>query len=95
MLRVLFLFDILIQEMVMVKLEGIQHLHHYSPLIEDITGFNPREELCAETVKYMAKRLTDTKYNKTFRFKYTIFEDEYKTLVEIFNKQAEKNEGLR
>lgn len=95
MLRVLFLFDILVQEMVMVKLEGIQHLHHYSPLIEDITGFNPREELCAETVKYMAKRLTDTKYNKTFRFKYTIFEDEYKKLVELFNKQANMNEGMR
>jgi hypothetical protein len=91
----LFLFDILVQEMVMVKIEGIQHLHHYSPLIEDITGFNPMEELCAETVKYMAKRLTDTKYSRTFRFKYTIFENEYKTLVEIFNKQAEKNEGLR
>ena len=91
----LFLFDILVQEMVMVKLEGIQHLHHYSPLIEDITGFNPREELCAETVKYMAKRLTDTKYNKTFRFKYTIFEDEYKKLVELFNKQANMNEGMR
>ena len=81
--------------MVMVKLEGIQHIHHYSPLIEDITGININQELCAETVKYMAKRLTDTKYNRTFRFKYTIFENEYNTLVEIFNKQADKNEGLR
>jgi hypothetical protein len=39
--------------------------------------------------------LSDTKYNRTFRSKYTIFENEYKTLVEIFNKQAEQNEGLR
>ncbi len=79
----------------MVKLEGIQNLHPYSPLIEDITGFNINEELCSETVKFMAKRLADTKYNRMFRFKYTIFENEYKTLVEIFNKQADKNEGLR
>ncbi len=79
----------------MVKLEGIKNLHHYSPLIEDITGFNINEELCSETVKFMAKRLADTKYNRMFRFKYTIFENEYKTLVEIFNKQADKNEGLR
>lgn len=79
----------------MVKLEGIQNLHHYSSLIEDITGFNINEELCSETVKFMAKRLADTKYNRMFRFKYTIFENEYKTLVEIFNKQADKNEGLR
>jgi hypothetical protein len=43
----------------------------------------------------MAKRLADTKYNRMFRFKYTIFENEYKTLVEIFNRQADKNEGLR
>jgi hypothetical protein len=82
-------------EMNMITLEGIQNLHHYSPLIEDITGFNINQELCSETVKYMAKRLSDTKYNRTFRFKYTIFENEYKTLVEIFNKQAEQNEGLR
>ncbi len=79
----------------MVKLEGIQNLHHYSSLIEDITGFNINEELCSETVKFMAKRLADTKYNRMFRFKYTIFENEYKTLVELFNKQADKNEGLR
>jgi hypothetical protein len=90
-----YLFDILVVEMNMVKLEGIQNLHHYSPLIEDITGFNINEELCSETVKFMAKRLADTKYNRTFRFKYTIFENEYKTLVEIFNQQADKNEGLR
>ena len=72
------------------------HLYrHFEPIIEDVTGFNFKEDLCSETVKYMAKRLSDTKYNRTFRFKYTIFENEYKTLVEIFNKQAEQNEGLR
>lgn len=31
--------------------------HHYELLIEDITGFSLKESLCAESVKYMAKRL--------------------------------------
>jgi hypothetical protein len=65
--------------------------HHYELLIEDITGFTLKESLCAESVKYMAKRLRDTSYHRTFRVKYTIFEDEYKTLVETFNKQADNN----
>ena len=65
--------------------------HHFEPLLEDITGFNLRCNLCAESVKYMAKRLSDTKYNRMFRFKYSIFENEYKALVEKFNKEADNN----
>ena len=65
--------------------------HHYELLIEDVTGFDLKESLCAESVKYMAKRLSDTKYHRMFRIKYSIYEDEYKALVEKFNKQAENN----
>ncbi len=65
--------------------------HHFEPLLEDITGFNLRCNLCAESVKYMAKRLSDTKYNRMFRFKYSIFENEYKALVEKFNQEADNN----
>ena len=65
--------------------------HHYELLIEDITGFDLKQSLCTESVKYMAKRLSDTKYNRAFRIKYSIYEDEYKALVEKFNKQAENN----
>ena len=65
--------------------------HHYAPLIEDITGFDLRTNLCSESVKYMAKRLSDTKYNRMFRIKYSIYEDEYKALVEKFNKEANNN----
>ena len=65
--------------------------HHYELLIEDITGLDLKQSLCAESVKYMAKRLSDTKYHRMFRVKYSIYEDEYKALVEKFNKQAENN----
>ena len=68
------------------------HLYrHFEPIIEDVTGFNFKEDLCSETVKYMAKRLTDTPYQRRFRFKYSIFENEYKALVEKFNTQADNN----
>lgn len=65
--------------------------HHFEPLIEDLTGFGLKESLCSETVKYMAKRLKDTPYSQRFKFKYSIFSDEYKTLVEKFNIHAENN----
>jgi hypothetical protein len=68
--------------------------HYYSCLLEDITAFNLNETLCAETVKYMAKRLKDTPYNKVFRSKYSIYQDEYNTLVEKFNSQADNNGRL-
>ncbi len=68
--------------------------HHFEPLLEDITGFNLRCDLCAESVKYMAKRLSDTKYNRMFRFKYSIFENEYKALVEKFNQEADSNGSI-
>jgi hypothetical protein len=68
--------------------------HHYELLIEDITGFNLQENLCSESVKYMAKRLKDTPYRKVFKTKYSIFQDEYNTLVEKFNSQAENNGRL-
>jgi hypothetical protein len=71
--------------------ENWNHSHHYETLIEDLTGFNFKEDLCSETVKYMTKRLTDTPYQRQFRFKYTIFENEYKALVEKFKTQAENN----
>ena len=65
--------------------------HHYELLIEDVTGFDLKESLCAESVKYMAKRLSDTKYHRMFRFKYSIYEDEYKALVEKFKSEADNN----
>ena len=68
------------------------HLYrHFEPIIEDVTGFNFKEDLCSETVKYMTKRLTDTPYQRQFRFKYSIFENEYKALVEKFNQEADNN----
>ena len=66
------------------------HLH-YELLIEDITGFDLKKSLCEETVKYMAKRLSDTKYQRRFKTLYTIYENEYNALVEKFNNQAENN----
>lgn len=65
--------------------------HHYSCLIEDVTGFDLQTSLCAESVKYMAKRLKDTPYHRAFRNKYSIYQDEYKTLVEKFSSQADNN----
>ena len=71
--------------------EHWNHSHHYESLIEDLTGFNLTENLCSGTVKYMAKRLTDTPYQRRFRSKYSIFENEYKALVEKFKTQADNN----
>ena len=65
--------------------------HHYSCLIEDLTGFNLQEDLCTESIKYMAKRLKDTPYNRRFKSKYTIYQDEYQRLVEKFSTHADKN----
>ena len=65
--------------------------HYFAPLIEDLTGFDLRKNLCSESVKYMAKRLKDTKYHRMFRIKYSIYEDEYNALVEKFNSEADKN----
>jgi hypothetical protein len=65
--------------------------HHYELLIEDITGFDLKKSLCEESVKYMAKRLSDTKYHRRFKTLYTIYENEYNALVEKFNNQAESN----
>ena len=65
--------------------------HHYEFLIQDITGFNLQKDLCAECVKYMAERLKDTPYHRAFRNKYSIYQDEYKTLVEKFNSQVDNN----
>ena len=71
--------------------EPWQHFHHYETLVEDLTGFSLNESLCAETIKYMAKRLNDTSYQRRFKSLYTIYENEYKTLVEKFNSQADNN----
>jgi hypothetical protein len=68
--------------------------HHYSCLLEDVTAISVNENLCAETVKYMAKRLRDTPYHRAFRNKYSIYQDEYKALVEKFNSEAENNGRL-
>ena len=65
--------------------------HHYELLIEDITGFDLKKSLCEESVKYMAKRLSETKYQRRFKTLYTIYENEYNALVEKFNNQAENN----
>ena len=65
--------------------------HHYSCLIEDLTGFNLQEDLCTESIKYMAKRLKDTPYNRRFKSKYSIYQDEYKALVDKFNSEADNN----
>jgi hypothetical protein len=60
-------------------------------LIEDVTGFDLKKSLCEESVKYMAKRLSETKYQRRFKTLYTIYENEYNALVEKFNNQAENN----
>ena len=65
--------------------------HHYEPLIEDVTAFNLKENLCSVSIKYMAKRLSDTKYHRMFRIKYSIYEDEYQALVEKFKSEADNN----
>jgi len=39
----------------------------------------------------MAKRLNDTPYHRIFRSKYSVYQDEYKSLVEKFNHQADNN----
>ena len=65
--------------------------HHFETLIEDITAFNLNESLCAETVKYMAKRLKDTPYHRRFKSKYSIYNDEYLRLVEKFISEADNN----
>ena len=65
--------------------------HHYELLIKDITGFDLTQNLCSESVKYMAKRLSETKYQRRFKTLYTIYENEYNALVEKFNNQAENN----
>jgi len=71
--------------------ERWNNYHHYELLIEDITGFDLKKSLCEESVKYMAKRLSDTKYQRRFKTLYTIYENEYNALVEKFNNQAENN----
>jgi hypothetical protein len=71
--------------------EQWKYFHHFELLIEDLTGFNFRESLCEESVKYMAKRLAETKYSRRFKTKYTIFEDEYCKLVEDFKNCADTN----
>ena len=68
-----------------------KHHHHFTPMLEDLTGISLNESLCPNVVKYMAKRLSDTPYSQRFRHKYTIYENEYKTLVEKFNAHAEHN----
>lgn len=74
--------------------ERWNNCHHFSCLLEDITAFSINENLCADTVKYMAKRLKDTPYHRTFRNKYSIYQDEYKTLVEKFISEADNNGRL-
>ena len=65
--------------------------HHYELLIEDVTGFDLKKSLCEESVKYMAKRLSETKYQRRFKTLYTIYGNEYNALVEKFNNQADNN----
>jgi hypothetical protein len=68
------------------------HLYrHFEPIVEDVTGFNFKEDLCSETVKYMAKRFSETPYQRRFRSIFSIYQDDYKALVEKFIKQAENN----
>ena len=74
--------------------ERWNNYHHYSCLLEDVTAISLNENLCAGTVKYMAKRLTDTPYQRAFRNKYSIYQDEYKALVEKFNIEADSNGRL-
>ena len=71
--------------------EPWQHFHHYETLVEDLTGFSLKESLCTETIKYMAKRLNDTPYQRRFKSLYTIYENEYQVLVEKFNNMANNN----
>jgi hypothetical protein len=71
--------------------EPWQHFNHYETLVEDLTGFSLKESLCTETIKYMAKRLNDTPYQRRFKSLYTIYENEYQALVEKFNNMADSN----
>lgn len=71
--------------------EHWNHSHHYEPLIEDLTGFNFKEDLCSETVKYMAKRFSETPYQRRFRSIFSIYQDDYKALVQKFIEQAGNN----
>ena len=74
--------------------ERWNNYHHYSCLLEDVTAISINENLCEGTVKYMAKRLKDTPYQRAFRNKYSIYQDEYKALVEKFNNEANNNGRL-
>ena len=71
--------------------EHWKYFHHFELLLIDITGLEFNGSFCAESVKYMAKRLADTKYSNRYKQKYTIFEDEYYKLVNDFQKYADKN----
>ena len=71
--------------------EPWQHFNYYETLVEDLTGFSLKESLCTETIKYMAKRLNDTPYQRRFKSLYTIYENEYQVLVEKFNNMADNN----
>lgn len=70
-----------------VETNWLRH-YYFECLLSDITGFDLNQDLCVETIKYMAKRLKDTSFSKTFIHKYTIFDDDYKRLVLDFNKYA-------
>jgi hypothetical protein len=74
--------------------EQWNHYIYFELLLQDLTGFNFKESLCAESIKYMAKRLADTIYSKRFREKYTIFEDEYYILVKDFQDHANTNRWI-
>ena len=65
--------------------------HYYESLIEDVTAFNLKENLCSVSIKYMAKRLSETNYHRIFHMKYSIDEDKYKALVEKFKSEADRN----
>lgn len=73
------------------EVEPWNHHHHFSSIVEDLTGITLNETMCSETVKYMARRLKDTPYHRRFRSKYSIYENEYKALVEKFNTHADNN----
>lgn len=75
-------------------LEDWKHHKYYESLIEDITGVTFDRSLEPEFVKYIYKRLSDTPYSHRFRSKHTVYQDEYRILIEKFRVHAENNHWI-
>lgn len=75
-------------------LEVWNHCKYYEYLIEDISGITFDRNIEPEFVKYIYKRLSETPYSHRFRSKHTVYQDEYRQLVEMFGFHAENNDWI-